>query len=170
MKSFLQNLLIVLSLCLCGLAAFQWHREAKLRRDIESLQGEIRGKTEAIEGLQRSATRSDKEIKRLSDLRSGLAQSAESNRLETVRLRKEVETADTEIERNLKQIGDYKSALQQANDNIRLQNEQLKKLADERNEAVIKFNKLVEEYNDLVKKWNEQQKALSSTNVIPKKE
>ena len=162
-RNNLQNLLIFLALCLCALVAFQWHRETKLRQELKSASEDVRRKTETIQNLQRNLRIAEEEVNRLGNLRSGIAATAESNRMEIVALKKQFETAGMEIEKSAKQIESFNSALQQANDNIRRQNDSMKKLADERNEAVVKFNVLVEKYNDLVERWNARQAA--GTNI-----
>jgi chromosome segregation ATPase len=167
MKNSLQNLLIFLALCLCGLVAFQWHRETKLRQELQSTSEDGRSKAETIQNLQKNLRFAEEEVKRLGNLRSGIAATAESNRIEIGALKKQFETAKMEFEKSAKQVEAFKSALQQANDNIQRQNESVKKLADERNDAVVKFNALVEKYNDLVNKWNAQPAA--ATNEPPKK-
>ena len=42
MKNFLQGLLIFFSMCLCGMIAFQWVRETRLRLDVQDLTNKIR--------------------------------------------------------------------------------------------------------------------------------
>ena len=49
------------------------------------------------------------------------------------------------------------------------QNEELKTLANERNEAVIKYNKVVQEFNDLAQKWNALQEKATNAPAPPKK-
>jgi hypothetical protein len=41
----------------------------------------------------------------------------------------------------------------------------LKQLAAERNDTIVKYNKIVQDFNDLAKKWNDQQQSLSKTNT-----
>jgi len=163
MKNSLQNLLIFLALCLCGLVAFQWHREIALRQDLKSASEEARGKTAAIQSLRADLETADGEVKRLGSLRSGYAEIAESNRIEIASLKKQIHKAQGEIEQDAKQIEVFKAALQQANDNIQRQNESLKKLAEERNEAVVKFNDLVARYNELVERWNALPAAITNS-------
>ena len=69
MKNFLQNSLIFLALCLCALVAFQWHREAGLRRDVQSLNNTIHDKLEAIQNLQGRLKQTEEEVKRLDELK-----------------------------------------------------------------------------------------------------
>lgn len=156
MKNFLQNLLIFFALCLCGLLAFQWHRETRLQQRIQSLTDAGQGRLENVQNLQRTVQQAEDEVKRLDHLKTELGETVNSNRVEIVRLRQELEQAGAEAVRNAKQIAVYKTALEQANGNIRQQNGEMQRLAAERNDAVVKYNKLVAEYNELAKKWNDQ--------------
>ena len=175
MKNFLQNLLIFFAVCLCGLIAFQWHREIRLRKDVQSLTDTIHDRMEAIQNLQGTLKRTEDEVKRLDQLKTEPTDTVKSNRLEILQLRKGQEGAAAEIEKELKQMGVYKTALEQANENIqkqnddiRKQNEEMKQLAADRNDAVAKHNQVVEEFNDLARKWNDLQTTLSATNVPPR--
>jgi chromosome segregation ATPase len=174
MKNFLQYLLMVFALCLCGLVAFQWDRETRLQQDQQRLTDTIQGRKQDIQNLEGTLKQTEDEVKRLDQVKTELTDTVKSNRLEILQLRKDQERADAEVEKELKQIDVYKTALEQANENIkkqnediRKQNEQLKQLADERNEAVVQHNKTVEEFNDLAKKWNDLQTTLAATNAPP---
>lgn len=167
MRNSLQNLLIFLALCLCGLVAFQWHREARLGKELQSASQEVRDQSEAILNLQKSLQLAEEEVKRLGRLRSSSASTAESNRIEITALKRQFEAASVEIERSTKQIEAFQAALRQANSNIQRQNESIERMADERNDAVVKFNELVIKYNNLVEKWNTLPAA--ATNTLPKK-
>ena len=169
MKNGLQNLLIFLSLCLCALIAFQWHRETKLRHEIQKLTDTVHDDLENIQGLQGNLKRSEQEIQHLDGLKLELTETVKSNRVQIAQLAKDLEKSDAEVEKGLKAIEEYKTALEQANNNIKKQNEDIKKqneevktLADERNEAVVKYNKIVADFNDLAKKWNSLQEQLST--------
>lgn len=175
MKNILQILLIFLALCLCALIAFQWHREAKLRQEIQNLHDTVHDKLEGIQSLEGTLKRSEEEVKRLDNLKLGLTETVKSNRVQIAQLAKDLEKSGVEVENGLRKIEEYKAALQQANESIlkqnediKKQNEEVKKLAEERNESVIKYNKVVTEFNDLAKKWNDMQQQLS-TNAPAKK-
>ncbi|MCU0783124.1 MAG: hypothetical protein MUF81_03575 [Verrucomicrobia bacterium] len=175
MKNSLQNLLIFLALCLCALVAFQWHREAKLRQEIQKFSDTVHEKLENLQSLQGTLKRSEEEVKRLDTLRVELTETVKSNRTQIAQFIKDLAKSDAEVEKGLRRIEDFKNALQQANDSIKKQNEDIKKqneevrkLAEERNDAVTKYNKVVAEFNDLAKKWNELQQQLS-TNAPAKK-
>ena len=171
MKNFLQNLLIFFALCLCGLLAFQWHRETRLQQRIQSLTDAGQGRLENVRNLQRALQQAEDEVKRLDRLKTELGETVNTNRVEIIRLRQELAQAGAGAERSAKQIAAYKTALEQANGNIQRQNGEMQRLAAERNDAAVKYNKLVAEYDELVKKWNDSQASPAATNApaSPKK-
>lgn len=178
MKNPLQSLLLVLSLCLCVLCAYQWHVEKNLRQDIQHLTDANQDKLENLQNQQAALKRADEEIKRLDGLKIELTETVKSNRTEIAKMMKDLEQSDQEVEKGLKQIEVYKGALQQANDaiktqneSIKKQNEEVKKLSTDHGELVAKYNKVVAEFNDLAKKWNDAQTAAAAatTNPPPKK-
>lgn len=176
MKNILQNLLVFLALCLCALIAFQWHREAKLRQEIQKFADTVHDKLENIQSLEGTLKRSEEEVRRLDGLKFELTEAVKSNRTQIAQLAKDLAKSDAEIEKGLKKIEDFKAALQQANESIKKQNEDIKKqneevmkLAEERNESVTKYNKAVTEFNDLAKKWNDQQQQLATNTNAPAK-
>ena len=178
MKNLLQNLLIFLSLCLCALIAFQWHREAKLRQDIQTLHDEIHNHKENLQNMQQAQKHADEEIKRLDGLKSELTETVKSNRTEIASLVKDLAQSDKEIKDSQERLVKYKEALQQANESITRQNESirkqnedmktLQKVAEERNEMVAKYNQTAKEFNELIEKWNALQATLT-TNAPPAK-
>ena len=97
MKNFLQNLLVFFAICLCGLVAFQWHRETKLRKDAQSLTDTIQGKKQDIQNLEGTLKQTEDEVKRLDQLKTELTDTVKSNRLEILQLQKDQEKADAEI-------------------------------------------------------------------------
>lgn len=168
MKNFLQNLLIGFALALCVLVAFQWHREAKVQQQVQTLTDNIQKQRETVLGLEGTIKRNEAEIVRLDGLKNQLTDQAKSNKAEIARLKLDLQKNDAEFDRLTKQIEVYKDAMNTANESIKkqnesitTQNEEMKKLGAERNEVVTKFNKMAEDYNDLVKKWNEQQESLN---------
>ena len=178
MKNFLQNLLIFLALCLCGLVAFQWVRETALRKQVQELTDQVHDKSEAILNLEASVRRGHDEIQRLDGLRKQLEQTVKSNDLRIAYLSTELDKATNDLRKTEKQMLAYKDAYQRtsenltnANQTIVEQNERMKKLAEEGTEVVKKFNKLSADYNDLANKWNKQQEELArqATNTPTKK-
>jgi chromosome segregation ATPase len=164
MKKFLSNLLIVFSLGLCAMAAFQWVREAKLRDQIQSLTTTVEDKDTAIAALETTLKNTKAEVVRLEGIRTDLTETIKTNRQEIVTLSRKSDRLENELDVQKRQSDVYKEALDQANENIKRQNEDikrqnedLKKLVEERNESIMKFNKLAGDYNTLVKDFNKLQ-------------
>ncbi len=178
MKNFLQNLLIVFALALCGLIAFQWVRETDLRKNVQKLNDNIHDHLEKIQALDVNIKRDEAEIQRLDGLKNQLTQTVKSNVAQISLLTRDLEKATNETNRLNGQVAAYKAALETANDSIKKQNEDIKKqnedmakLAEDRNEVVKKFNALATNYTDLATKWNKQQEDLAkaATNAPAKK-
>lgn len=181
MKNFLQNLLIFLSLCLCGLIAFQWVRETDLRKSVQQQTDTIQTKTENILNLEAQIKRDNSEIQRLDGIKNQLTSQVQTNEAEIKLIRLELGKSSAEIDRLGGQLTEYKDALAKANTNLLIQNEAIKqqnesikkqnddmvKLANDRNEVVTKYNKLASEYKDLVDKWNAQQEQLAKAATNP---
>lgn len=171
MKNFLQNLLIGFALALCVLVAFQWHREAKLRQQLQTLTDEIQKQREVVQSLEGSVKRNEAEILRLDALKNQFNDAVKTNKAEIARLKDELranQATAEQLEVYKKSLDTANASIKQQNDSITAQNEDMKKLAADRNEVVLKFNKMAEEYNDLVKKWNAQQEELNK-NPAPAK-
>ncbi len=169
MKNFLQNLLIVFSMCLCALIAFQWVRETRLRKDVQALTDTIHDKAEAVQGLEVTVRQNNDEIKRIDEIKSKLTQTIKSNDVQLLSLMKDLDKAQTENERTKGQIDAYKQAIERANvsikaqnDNIKKQNEEMVKLAEERNTIVSNYNKVAKDFNELAARWNKQQEELAA--------
>ena len=175
MKNPLQNLLIAFALCLCALIAFQWHREAALREQIQKITNTGQDHLENIRGLQSTLKNSDEEIKRLDALKTDLAATVKTNQTQIAALMKAVEKSDGEVEKERKQVESYKTTLEAQNLKILEQNKGVEKLKEafqsmvaQRNDAVSNYNKLAKDYSDLVQKWNDAQAAAAS-NAAAKK-
>jgi len=164
MKNVLQNLLIVFSLGLCLLLAFQWHREGVLRRELQQSDKTAQGVGETLESLRSDVSRLEAEIARVDTLRKQLSSNATAGEAEVVRLTEELHEAD----QLAAQVESLKTALEKANATIKSQDEALQRLGEERNELAERYNELAEEYNDLVNRWNTQQAGLTNTTTIPR--
>lgn len=172
MKGFLPNALICFAIALCGLCAFQWVREARLRAEIAGLYERIIFHSENNKKLEGLLNTANADIARLDGLKTELTETLKTNRQEIAHLKKELAKDETELERELKQVDAYKNAMEIANANIkqqnadiRRQNEQVKQLVGERNETVLKYNKIVEQYNDLVKQFTKYQEDVAKANA-----
>jgi chromosome segregation ATPase len=163
MKAFLVNLLVILSVILCGFNAVQWYREAKLHGKVLDLGNEIYRKSSEVQSLQQELKASLEERKRLEEIRETRESMIRSNRVVVTQLQEESAKFErdakfqtskaTQLEQHVEQ---YRSAFDKANDNlkkqnevIQVQNEKMKQLADDRNEMVGRFNKLATDYKSI---------------------
>jgi chromosome segregation ATPase len=179
MKTFLQNLLIFFSLCLCGLIAFQWVRETDLRKERQALYDRLHDRDETIQNLNSTVKHDEQEIQRLDNLKNQLTQTVKSNDTQIFNLTRDLEKATNTIEKFEHELAVYKDALQTANDSIKKQNEdikrqneEMKQMIEDRKDLVKRFNEVATNYNELVLKWNTQQEELrkaAATNAPPKK-
>ena len=174
MRNFLQNLMIFLALCLCGLVAAQWVREAHMRQQLRSFATELHNKTQTIQDLTGMVKRTEDEVKRLEGIKDLLNATIKTNQQEILGLRKDLDKVTGENERNLKQIEVYKEAMTKANENLTLANQNIQTLNEDRNKVVAqlnemgaKYKKAVEDFNDLATKWNKMQEDLAKTNAPP---
>lgn len=168
MKKLLLNLLIFFALALCGLSAFQWVREARLRAEIAALDKTVFEKTQATHGLEAAVKKVEAEVSRLEAVKTEFTETVKTNRQEILRLTKYSEKLEKEIDTQKQQTDIYKEALDKANksitkqnEDVKKQNEDIKQLVEERNSLLAKFNKMVAEYNDLVKEFNKLQEQLA---------
>ena len=173
MKNFLQNLLIVLALGLCGLCAWQWYVQTRLHIMGEALQQTVFNQAAAIQGYTKSISNTDAEIAGLSTRVNELKQTAMTNEQVAAEQKREIFRLHTSSEMMSNEIVQYKDAvdkleakLKEASDGILKQNDAIKKLADERNGAIQKYNDsmkernaLAEKYNSLVERFNKLQAA-----------
>src|SRR5215207_9581468 len=104
MKHFLENLLIVFALSLCGMIAFQWVRETRLNKEVQRLNDVIHEKSEAIQTLEGTVKRNEAEIHRLDALKNDLNNTIKSNLLQISNLNKDLEKTQNELERDKRQI------------------------------------------------------------------
>src|SRR5690242_1346943 len=79
MKSFQQNLLVVLALALCGLCAYQWYVQTQQRIAITNLNHEVYGKSLAIRDYTNSIETLNHQISQFDAQISDLRSTAKSN-------------------------------------------------------------------------------------------
>lgn len=167
MKNFLQGLLIFFALSLCGMAAFQWVRETRLRIDVQELTNKVQNRTESILSLESEVKRRDKEIQRLDELKTTYFAEVKSNTALVDVLSKDIYKATNQLNSLESSVEQYKEALKIANENVVTANDRIKKatediqaVAEERNEMAKKYNKMATDFNELATKWNKQQEEL----------
>jgi chromosome segregation ATPase len=173
MKNFLQNLLMVLALGLCGLCAWQWYVQTRLHLEGEALQQTVFRQAAAIQDYTNSIKNMDAEIAGLSTRVNELKQAAMTNELaaleqkrEILRLRSSSEVMSNEIVQYKDVVDKLEAKLKEASEGILKQNDAIKRLAAERDAAIQKYNDsmkernvLAEKYNSLVERFNKLQAA-----------
>lgn len=167
MTRFLQVLLLVLSMALCGLVAVQWTREASLHRRLRELDDLAHRRAEAVARAEETGKRLENELQFKDLANARLTENVRTNAAQLIRLTGDLEKAARENERQTRQLEVYKEAMAKANESIARQNEgiqkangELKKLAEDRNDVVRQLNKVTAEFNALAEKWNRQQEEL----------
>ncbi len=176
-------ILIILSLGLCGLAAYQWTRETTLREGIVSLRQTNVVLMTLQNEAENKAIRYQGELAEVEKKRADILAENKTNKLKANRLDLEVSKLASSLSYSSNLVVAFSNGVQQANQSIIIQNdsikklnEEFKKLADERNEVIKKYNalaqdqhKTVEEYNKLVKQFEDFQKQVEEQ-LNPKKE
>jgi len=168
-KTPLANLVLVLALALCGLCAFQWVRESRLRTEVVSLQETNQVQAQSLVSAETLARRYESEIARLDSRVKELKQIEQTNSVTIASLKISLKHSEEEAELLRKQVANYKEAVDRQNESItkqnaiitqqnvsiKEQNENLKRLAEERNELVGTLNARTKEFNDVVAKYND---------------
>jgi hypothetical protein len=122
------TVLIVLALGLCGLCAFQWVRETKLRVRVDELQAERQKLNDEKASVEAQGRRFQEEIQRVERERAELFKTTQTNNEALVKARAELAKASLEGERFRKTADAYKEGFDKANESIRQQNEGLLKM------------------------------------------
>jgi chromosome segregation ATPase len=161
MKSFLQNLLIVVALSLCALCVYQWYGQTVQREAIQSLEKMVYEKSAAIQGYTNSIGTMDRQIAQMDATITELKNTAKTNAELLVNQRRALGRLQASTEGLTNQISEYKSAvttlearLKEAYDGIQKQNNSVKDLVAQRDEFVKKYNESVNERNEVVAKYN----------------
>lgn len=176
-------ILIILSLGLCGLAAYQWARETTLREGIVSLRQTNVVLMTLQNEAENKATRYQGELAEVEKKRADILAENKTNKSTLIKLDREVSKLAASLSYSSNLVVAFSNGVQQANQSIIIQNdsikklnEEFKKLADERNEVIKKYNalaqdqhKTVEEYNKLVQQFEDFQKQVEEQ-LNPKKE
>lgn len=176
-------ILILLSLGLCGLAAYQWTRETTFRKGIETLRQTNVVLMTLQNEAENKATRYQSELADVEKKRADIIAENRTNKFRLGKLELEVSRLEANLNYSSNLVVAFSNAVQNANQSIRIQNQtisnlnsEFKKLAEDRNEVVKKYNalaqdqqKTVEEYNKLVKQFEDFQKQVEEQ-LNPKKE
>jgi len=151
MKPLPSSFLIVLLLALCGLCAWQWHRESELRLLLKAKLTEVQQLSIQRNELETRVKAADAEILRL----TGALADLRANSVDK-QLHEDVVAANAQmreaIEKQNMAIKDQNESLAKANAAIRLANENLKKVVAEREALAKRINEVTALYNALAKK------------------
>jgi chromosome segregation ATPase len=167
-------ILILLSLGLCGLAAYQWTRETTFRKGIETLRQTNVVLMTLQNEAEHKATRYQVELADVEKRRADLVAENRTNRLRLGKLEVEISKLEANLNYSSNLVIAFSNGVQNANQSIRIQNQSIsnlnsefKKLAEDRNDVVKRYNaraqdqqKTVEEYNKLVKQFEDFQKQV----------
>ena len=162
MKTFQQNLLIMVALSLCGLCVYQWYGQTLQRNEIQKLEQTVYDKSAAIQGYTNSIRTMDRQIAQMDARLTELKGEAKTNADLIISQRRELNRLQITAEGLTNQITEYKGAvsnlqgkLQESYDGIQKQNQAMKELVAQRDEFVNKFNDEVKDRNDVVNKYND---------------
>jgi len=150
MKPVPNIVLSILLAALCGLCAWQWHRERELRALAASQRDEVIGLTTKRDELEARVKAADGEVLRitasLAELRANsVAKEVHTEAVEAnAILRENIIKQNTAITQQNELLTKQNSLIQQAN-------EQTKKLVGERDELAKRLNEVTARYNQLAK-------------------
>lgn len=164
MKNPLQTLLIAFALGLCGLTAYQWLREARVRQEITAVTQTNYDQALAIQNYTNTINRQDQQIaqidKRLTEAREVIA----SNSITIVTLITATNQLGMALTVYSNGVVTLQAQVKQASEAIQQANETIKTAVAERdtwvqkvNECIKERNEVVQQYNDLVKQVEEMQ-------------
>ena len=162
MKSFQQNLLIIVALSLCVLCVYQWYGQTLQRNDIQKLEQTVYVKSAAIQAFTHSIQTMDRQIAQMDARITELKAGAKTNADLVITQKREINRWQATADGLTNQIAEYKTAveslqgkLKEAYGGIQKQNEAMKELVTQRDEFVKKLNDSVKERNDVVAKYND---------------
>ena len=162
MKNFQQNLLIVLSLSLCGLCAWQWYEQTVQRTEIDTLNRLVYDRNTAIQGYTNSMATLNHQVMqmdaRLTEMKAAAATNEQlilSQRDDIARLRTENAGFTNEIAQYKAGVDALEAKLNEAYAGIDRQNETITNLISQRNDIAQKYNDEVKDRNDIVARYND---------------
>jgi chromosome segregation ATPase len=162
MKSFQQNLLIVVALSLCGLCVYQWYGQTAQRNEIQSTERMLYAQSALIQGYTNSMHTMDRQIAQMDARITELKNEAKTNADFALSHKRELSRFQATAEGLTNEIAEYKAVvatlegrLKVAYDGIQKQNEAMNELVAQRDELVKKFNDSVTDRNQIVNKYND---------------
>lgn len=166
-KSAVLLLTVIFAAVVCGVAGFFWVRESRLKDQMDQQRTDLEKRSQALTNVESNVRVYQQQVDRLEGLRREYVAALSTNQAQAAALRKDMESTRQQVERVESQSKIYKDAVEQANatirkqnDQIRFQNDELKRFAGERNDAILRYNRLATNFNDLARKWNAQQEEL----------
>ena len=169
MKTFQQNLLILVAVSLCGLCVYQWYGQTLQRRQLERLSQDVFEKATAIRDYTNSIAVVNQQVARMDERMAALKSEAKTNaafiqlqqgtitRLEAANRALEADVAGltNHVAQYQKAVETLQGKLKEAYAGIEKQNAALKELTTQRDELVTKYNDEVKDRNDVVNKYND---------------
>ncbi len=169
MKNFLQNLLIVLALALCGLCAWQWYVQTVQRATIQDLNkmvydrnASIQGYTNSIASLNHKVDDMDARITEIKAVAATNGQLVAVQKAQITQLQFQHDNDTNEIAQYKVGVDTLESKLKDAYAGIDKQNETITNLLSERTGLVEKYDSLATNRNDIVLKYNALVKQMNS--------
>jgi len=155
------SLLIALSLGICGLVAYQWYRDADLRKQLTERGKQMQAMNEQKHEIEVTGKRVEEELKRVEQLKERLTEQDKTNKVELSRTKRDLAEANLKLERATKQGDAYKVAYEKMATDIKAQNESMKKLNEAylnvvnvQKDTVEKYKKLATDCEDLNARYN----------------
>ncbi|EEF59559.1 hypothetical protein [Pedosphaera parvula] len=162
MKSFQQNLLILLALSLCALCAYQWYGQTLQRKEIAGLNQLLYDKSAAVQSYTNSIKTMDRQIAQMDGRITELKEIAKTNDQLVLSQKRDLSRLQASNSGLTNQITEYKKAVESletkikdAYAGIKKQNDAMKELATQRDDFIKKLNDAVKDRNDVASKYNE---------------
>jgi len=162
MKNLQQNLLIVVTLSLCGLCVYQWYGQTLQLNEIQKLDQVVYEKSATIQGYTNSIRTMDRQIADMDARITQLKAEVKTNAELVIAQKRDINQLQINSEGLTNVITQYKGAvtnlqtkLKEAYDGIQKQNQAMKELVAQRDEFVKKYNDEVKDRNEVVNKYNE---------------
>ena len=162
MKNFQQNLLILITLSLCLLCAYQWHDQTRQREVVDGLNKLLSQKLASIQEYTNSIHTMDVEIAQMDGHLGELQATLKTNEQLIVSQKREITRLDlvnqsltNQLAQYANAVSEYQSKLKEAFEAIQKQNDALKQLVKERDDFVQKLNDSVKDRNQVVSQYNQ---------------
>jgi chromosome segregation ATPase len=162
MKTFQQNLLIVLALALCGLCSWQWYEQTIQRDEIGTLNEIVYQKNADVQNDTNSIAVLNHQVQQMDDRINEIKAAVATNEQLVVEQKREISKLEfnslnltNEITQYRQAVETLQSKLKDAYVDIGKQNETITNLVAQRDHFVEKFNDSVKDRNEVVAKYNE---------------